>query len=53
MESERGKAIQAFNFVDRIENYYKICAPKQLSEEEFSRNGYVAFWNEWHRRKNM
>lgn len=28
--------------------YY--CAPKELPANEYDRNGYIAFWNEWHRR---
>ena len=26
------------------------CAPKELPPNEYDRNGYIAFWNEWHRR---
>ena len=35
-------------FADKIERYYKSCTPKQLSDDEFERSGYIAFWNEWH-----
>ena len=38
-------------FADSIEAFYQSCTPKKL-EDEFERNGYIAFWNEWHRRRN-
>lgn len=39
-------------FADKIEDYYKKCAPKNTVKlEEFERNGYTAFWNEWNRRR--
>lgn len=38
-------------FADTVENYYKESVPKNIPEDEFERNGYIAFWNEWHRRK--
>ena len=28
------------------------CTPKEIPENEFDRNGYTAFWNEWQRRYN-
>ncbi len=37
-------------FADKVEAYYKSCQPKHISDDEFERNGYLAFWNEWHRR---
>ncbi len=43
---------EVYKFADKIENYYKICSPKIVPKEEFYRNGYIAFWNEWHRRRN-
>lgn len=39
-------------FADEIENYYQSCPAKQIPDHEFRRNGYLAFWNEWHRRRN-
>lgn len=39
-------------FADKVEAFYKSCTPKRKPEEEFDRNGYIAFWNEWHRRRN-
>ncbi len=41
---------EVLRFADRVEAYYKQCKPKNLPEDEFTRNGYLAFWNEWHRR---
>ena len=43
---------EVFRFADKVEAYYKSCQPKVLPENEFSKNGYIAFWNEWHRRRN-
>ena len=42
---------EVFRFADKIENYYKSCKPKILPNDEFDRDGYIAFWNEWHRRR--
>lgn len=44
---------EVYRFADKIEEYYKSCSPKQIPEDSFSRDGYIAFWNEWHRRRNM
>ena len=43
---------EVYQFVDKIENYYKSCSPKKLPENKFRNDGYIAFWNEWHRRRN-
>lgn len=40
-------------FADQVEAFYKASAPKILPEDDFDRSGYIAFWNEWHRRRNM
>ena len=42
---------EVFRFADKIEDYYSKCKPKILPEEKFERDGYLAFWNEWHRRR--
>ena len=43
---------EVFAFADKIEVFYKKSLPKNLAElDDFSRNGYTAFWNEWHRRR--
>lgn len=42
---------EVYKFVDKIEDYYKSCSPKKVSSGEFEYDGYIAFWNEWHRRR--
>ncbi len=42
---------EVFQFVDKIEKFYKFSLPRILPTDEFDRNGYIAFWNEWHRRR--
>jgi hypothetical protein len=40
-------------FADSVESYYEKCLPKDLSKcDSIERNGYIAFWNEWKRRRN-
>ena len=41
---------QVLAFADKVEAYYNACQPKRIPKEEFDRNGYLAFWKEWHRR---
>ena len=41
---------EVLRFADTVEAYYQSCQPKR-PEDEFSRRGYQAFWNEWHRRR--
>ena len=36
-----------FDFADLIESFYNDAEDKILPKDEFDRNGYVAFWNEW------
>ena len=43
---------EVFRFADKIETFYKSCTPKKVPTDEFERNGYIAFWNEWHKRRN-
>lgn len=43
---------EVYRVTDEIEMYYMQCKPKNLPENAFDRNGYIAFWNEWHRRRN-
>lgn len=38
-------------FADKIEDYYEKCSPKNMPSEEYERNGYTAFWNEWRRHR--
>ena len=40
-----------FNFCDKVEAFYKSCLKKNIPDDEFERNGYIAFWNEWNRRR--
>ncbi|MCM1186288.1 MAG: hypothetical protein NC251_06650 [Lachnoclostridium sp.] len=42
---------EVYKFADKIEAYYKQCSPKYLADE-YERDTYTAFWNEWHRRRN-
>lgn len=42
---------EVFRFADKIEDFYRQCKPKALPEDSFERDGYTAFWNEWHRRR--
>lgn len=43
---------EVFRFADSVEEVYKSCTPKIIPTNELDRNGYIAFWNEWHRRRN-
>ena len=43
---------EVFRFADHIKAFYASATPKKLPKEEFDRNGYIAFWNEWDRRRN-
>ncbi len=42
---------EVFRFADKVESFYAACMPKE-PYDDFSRRGYTAFWNEWHRRRN-
>ena len=44
---------EVYKFADKIESFYSLCSPKVLPKDEFDRNGYIAFWNEWHRRRKQ
>lgn len=37
--------------VEQVEVFYTSSAAKNLPNDEHDRNGYEAFWNEWHMRK--
>ena len=41
---------EVFRFADKVESYYAASAPKE-PYDDFSRRGFTAFWNEWHRRR--
>lgn len=38
-------------FVDKVEDFYKRGKPKKLPDDDYDRNGYEKFWQEWKRRK--
>ena len=40
-----------FNFADAIEKYYLNCTQKNIPQDKFEKDGYIAFWNEWHKRR--
>lgn len=43
---------EVLDFAKTVKRYYDACTPKEIPEDEFDRNGYIAFWNEWQRRYN-
>lgn len=36
-----------FAFADKIEAFYHKSKAKTLPNDDFDKNGYIAFWNEW------
>lgn len=40
-------------FTRKVEEFYGVCAPKILPEDQNEQNAYVAFWKEWHRRTQV
>ena len=43
---------EVLDFAKKVKRFYDACTPKEIPENEFDRNGYTAFWNEWQRRYN-
>ena len=43
---------EVLDFAEKIQRFYDSCTPKEIPKDEFDRNGYTAFWNEWQRRYN-
>ena len=43
---------EVFRFADAVEAFYRSCTPKALPDDPFRKNGYTAFWKEWHNRRN-
>lgn len=41
-----------FNFVDKIEEFYKKCQEKIIPTDSFDRDGYIKFWKEWNNRRH-
>ena len=39
------------NFVDKVEDFYKISKPKQMPDDNYDRTGYELMWKEWKRRR--
>ena len=42
---------QVIQFADKIKAFYEKCSPKKF-HDEFDKKGYIAFWNEWNKRRN-
>lgn len=40
---------EVYQFADRVEAYYDACPAKKMCK--LDRDGYIAFWNEWRRRR--
>ena len=41
---------EVLEFAKSVKRFYDSCTPKEIPTDEFKRNGYTAFWNEWKRR---
>ncbi|MBE5864763.1 MAG: hypothetical protein E7292_00945 [Lachnospiraceae bacterium] len=42
---------QVFAYVDEIEAFYNSCEPKKMPKDEWEKDTYLLFWQEWHRRR--
>lgn len=42
---------EVYRFADKVEAFYQSCLPKIVAEGAWERDGYTAFWREWHRRR--
>ena len=42
---------EVIRFCEAVEAYYACCQPKETPDEEYLREGWAAFWNEWRRRR--
>ena len=40
-----------FAFADKVKVYYDQCQSKIMPKEDWERDGYLAFWREWARRR--
>lgn len=38
-------------FADSVQRVYETSPPKAVPEDDFDKRGYIAFWNEWTRRR--
>ena len=43
---------EVFRFADSVQVYYASCQPKTLPDDEPDRSGWIAFRNEWNRRRH-
>lgn len=43
---------EVFRFADSVQAYYDSCRPKILPDDEPERSGWIAFRNEWNRRRH-
>jgi len=41
---------EVLDFAKSVKQFYDACTPKEIPKDEFDRNGYITFWNEWRRR---
>lgn len=41
-----------FNFVDKVEDFYKKSQAKNIPTDDFDREGYIKFWREWNNRRH-
>ena len=44
--------IAVLDFVEQVESFYGNCSPKTTIEDEYEREGWAMFWEEWRERKN-
>lgn len=35
------------DFVDMVENFYKMSLPKRIPTDDFDKKDYLTFWKEW------
>lgn len=40
-----------FEFVDKVEKFYKNSRAKNIPTDEFKSDGYIKFWREWNNRR--
>ena len=44
---------EIINFVDKVEEFYKLSMPKKLPDDKYDKIGYELMWDEWHRRRKQ
>lgn len=40
-----------FEFIDKIEDFYRKNQEKNILNDDFDRSGYIKFWREWNNRR--